>query len=728
LTLYAKSDGTTLAQHTSHVLSAVEAITQHLIPQITKRELAIAVHGAILHDLGKAHPYFQAKLDPLFNDEKYKYEVPHRHEISSLLFLPLFDRSEWPQLVDMVVAHHKSLRSPDRENGRGLIDLVENYGETSVFERHCGPWESWSAEVFAILEDFRVAPIAITRADARTAFDEALSLSEAARFGRNNWRGLLMSADHLASALQEDTSVKMEQLFKLPDLTTFHRRAEESSAELYPLSKKKVNSRKPHTLVIAPTGSGKTDFLLRRCKSGRVFYLLPFQASINAMFLRFERTINGTGDDRLPDNQRTDIRRVHSAAQIEIDKDFEEETLLQKHPGAALKVMTPHQIAGLLFGLAGHEATALDVAGQNVILDEVHVYSEQVQAMVLELIKMLVRLDCRIHIGSATIPTALANEIRSSMGGKTQIKEVRLNRQELASYNRHIVIKLSDEQAARDYIVKCIAEKKRILFISNRVAKSQERFEWVKENFPSVPSLLVHSRYRRKDRAYLEGQIEAFDRSEGPCIVCSTQVVEVSLDISFDTLVTDCAPLDSLIQRFGRVNRRRRISIEKILCIVGVIAPPANEREALPYDHVTLQRTWEELPSARLLRETILQKLIDKVYPTVDVKKIDIHLIEQKGVFTLPELWNRRKSVLLEILEVDSACVVRECDLQEYKSGNRDRQSLEIPVSISALRPKFKMWPQIDVGHHPLVCPDSCYDEAQGLMLGAEREPNCIIL
>ena len=114
--------------------------------------------------------------------------------------------------------------------------------------------------------------------------------------------------------------------------------------------------------------------------------------------------------------------------------------------------MTPHQIAALIFGLAGHEAIALDIAGQNVILDEVHVYSEQTQAMVLELVKALVRLGCRVHIGSATIPSALADELRRCLGGTEAVYEVRLSRAELATYDRHIVHKLEDEDAAREYV------------------------------------------------------------------------------------------------------------------------------------------------------------------------------------------------------------------------------------------------------------------------------------
>ena len=727
MTLYAKSDGTTLEQHTSHVVSAIEALTPELLPDATIDERQAAIHGAILHDLGKGHPYFQASLQKGF--ERPKFGVPHRHEISSLLFLPLFPRLEWPQLIDMVVAHHKSLEVFGGKSGKGLVDLVNNYNETPVFNRHAEGWEEWHGKVFEFLPRFKITPQELTHEQIRSAFDEALRHSEQKRTGRNKWRGLLMAADHLASALQEKTAPRLGRLFQSPNLNTFHIRAEKADAELYPLAKKSAVSPKSHSLVIAPTGSGKTDFLLRRCEQGRVFYILPFQASINAMFLRLERMLNFKDEIRLPEEQQTDIRRVHAAAQIEIDGEIEEETVLQRHPGAALKVMTPHQIASLIFGLAGHEAVALDIARQNVILDEVHVYSEQTQAMVLELVKTLVRLGCRIHIGSATIPDALAKELIGCLGGKEAVYQVRLSEEELSTYDRHVLHQLSDEDAAQEYVRKCVKESKRILFISNRVATAQERFQWVQQTFPDVPKLLVHSRFRRGDRAKIENQIEGFDQREGPCIVCSTQVIEVSLDISFDTLVTDCAPLDSLIQRFGRVNRRRKPKSEQTLYPVAVIAPPTAEQAAKPYALATLQDTWKVLPDGEVLHETSLQGLINQVYPVVDVKPIEVHLVETEAGFKLAELCNRPKSLLLEALEIDSASVIRTGDLEAYqRAWGKERQELEIPVSIKALRPKLKMWAQIEEGIHPFVCPDECYNGILGLLLGEEWEPKCIIL
>jgi CRISPR-associated endonuclease/helicase Cas3 len=92
---------------------------------------------------------------------------------------------------------------------------------------------------------------------------------------------LLKAADHFGSAFSYNTEKQLSSLFEKPDLSFYLNEARES--DLFPLSKVDPKDKREHTLVVAPTGAGKTDFLLKRTQ-GRVFYTLPFQASINAMW------------------------------------------------------------------------------------------------------------------------------------------------------------------------------------------------------------------------------------------------------------------------------------------------------------------------------------------------------------------------------------------------------------------------------------------------------------
>ncbi len=78
-----------------------------------------------------------------------------------------------------------------------------------------------------------------------------------------------------------------------------------------------------------------------------VFYTLPFQASINAMFRRLAKDLEA-------DNPQLDIRVLHAASSlVRLGKD-QQETVLQPLPGSAIKVLTPYQLAAIAFGLKGY--------------------------------------------------------------------------------------------------------------------------------------------------------------------------------------------------------------------------------------------------------------------------------------------------------------------------------------------------------------------------------------
>ncbi|MGL1489066.1 CRISPR-associated endonuclease Cas3'', partial [Vibrio parahaemolyticus] len=103
--------GLTLLEHTQHVTEAVELFAKKYGFSFN---IDIARKGAIIHDLGKAHPHFQRKIKNINSgsiSESREWDFIHRHEISSLAFLPCFPKEEWHNLIDLVIAHHKSIKN-----------------------------------------------------------------------------------------------------------------------------------------------------------------------------------------------------------------------------------------------------------------------------------------------------------------------------------------------------------------------------------------------------------------------------------------------------------------------------------------------------------------------------------------------------------------------------------------------------------------------------------------
>lgn len=669
----------------------------------------LAWKGAILHDIGKAHPKFQKKLK---SDGRSgiipEYEFPFRHEISSILFLPAFPGNEWPEIIEMVIGHHKSVSSLENNitNSRGILDLVDRFGDDAVFDEHSKCWDDWSGLGIDILKHFGIDVKFFNKTEALAAFTEVVDYCENTPMGWSAWRGLLIAADHFASALEEKTFSNLNNIFKAPDLSSFFHVSRNN--ELFPLSMENVHDPRPHTIVIAPTGAGKTDFLIKRCK-GRIFYTLPFQASINAMFRRIKSFC-----------PNDDVRVLHASSGLVLDSSLKahEEKLLQPLAGASIKVLTPYQIASVIFGSKGFEAVSLDLKGSDIILDEIHSYTEISAAIVYELINALLRLECRIHIGRATMPSILSDKIKELLGGDDFVYNVGLSEEKLKTFNRHIIHKLDRESDSQSIIKNALNEKQKVLIVCNTIQRAQKLYLELMDLFPLIPKLLIHSRFRRKDRNELEEQLtEVYQKMDGACLVVSTQVIEVSLDISFDLMITDAAPIDSLIQRFGRVNRRRTPQTIGKYKNIYVLKPAADSKSSLPYNHETTLKSFNVLKDGVLLEETDVQAMVDTVYTRFEIASIKSHSIIGENDYRITKLRDHPKSVLIDMMEIDSASVVLESERNDYLRETSERKRYyEIPVSLNFIKYNSgKFTDRLKSGSWPFVITDNYYDCSIGL-------------
>lgn len=692
-----KPEQTTLHDHLIHVAIAAEAFAGYL--GIDK---AIARKGAILHDIGKASPVFQERLKKSY--KRSPVDAPFRHEIASLFFLPLFPEAEHEALIEMVVAHHKSIRDLAKdENGKGILDLEGRWADDTNFQNHAKEWDVWSAEALQLLDALGIKTRPLTITEAQEAYERTLDYCEQKLpKGYSPWKGLLMGADHFASALIDKTEAETQRLFQIPELSFYDR-----TSELHPLSLMSAVNPAKHTIVTAPTGAGKTDFLLRRCKGGRVFYTLPFQASINAMHKRIKHDLEKK-------NPNLSIQLLHASSKLEVEEGKPEETALQGNMGVAIKVLTPHQIATLVFGTGGYEAMALDIKGCHVILDEIHTYTNVTRAIVLKIVEILKNLDCAVHIGTATMPSDLYQKVLIILG-KEEVFEVKLPDDELIKFNRHTVHKEENFEDCQVWIGEKLEAGEKILLVANTVQKAQDWYSFLKEAYPDTNSLLIHSRFTRGDRKRLEAELTELNKSDKPCFAVATQVVEVSLDISFDRMITEAAPIDALIQRFGRVNRKRSEKTIGHLKPVHVIQPPEETKAALPYELDVLQRTFEVLPNGELLPEKKLQVLIDQVFPVIEDVTVEKDAIFKNGKWTIARLCHNKKSLLLDRLEIDSVSCIRESDQDLYESSPyTERMQYEIPMRYHSVA--HNDLDRSTRGTLPFIIPDQAYDAELGLM------------
>ena len=377
---------------------------------------------------------------------------------------------------------------------------------------------------------------------------------------------------------------------------------------------------------------------------------------------------------------------------------------MQRHIGASVKVLTPHQMSSIVFGIKGYEAMAEDLRGCDVILDEIHTYSGEIQSIVLRIIEILLVLDCRVHIGTATMPTVLYKKVLALLGGPTHVYEVSLPDSILQTFNRHIIHKINNWEDGYGIIDHTLKSGNKVLLVCNQVKQSQQLYEILSDLYPNVKKMLIHSRFKRQDRQCLETALkEDFNMSDESCIVVSTQVVEVSLD--------------ALIQRFGRINRKRTKQTIGHYKDIYVIKPPKERGDALPYNLDVLQRSYDALPSDCILEEMHVQEMLDKVYPQIEVANIDYSgAVYVNGEWQIKQLCHHGKSALLDVLDIDVAVCIVESDRELYEQGHpNERIKLEIPISYKAIAYK-----KLDVsrqGHHPYIIPDRAYSEDMGLLI-----------
>jgi CRISPR-associated endonuclease/helicase Cas3 len=274
-------------------------------------------------------------------------------------------------------------------------------------------------------------------------------------------------------------------------------------------------------------------------------------------------------------------------------------------------------------------------------------------------------------------------------------------------------------------ITEAIRNGQKVLVVCNRIGNAQAIYKQLEELFPDIDKMLLHSRFKRKDRNALETALkDDYNHRLTACIVVATQVVEVSLDISFDMMVTEAAPIDAMIQRFGRINRIRTAATIGHYKPIYVVVPPAKESAARPYSQEVIQRSFDVLPDNTLLQESSLQTLIDQVYPKIERIDLDLNTAYTEGKhWRMKELCDKPKSALLDLLDVNSSVCITEADEEVYLEADSIlRCLLEIPVSYNSIR-----WRNLRIcqyGNYPYVVPPEAYSESMGLELSQTEQIN----
>lgn len=381
------------------------------------------------------------------------------------------------------------------------------------------------------------------------------------------------------------------------------------SPAFQPNSIQEAVTKSPPGLVIveAPMGCGKTEAALRLAQqwisAGHqqgIYFALPTQVTSNRIHRRVAEFLNHTLAN--PANLRLahghswlehDYNLALGSSRTRFDPDEDGDNPLSDLREARSwfrsskhALLSPFGVGTIDQALQGMVTVKhffvrrFALAGKVVILDEIHSYDIYTGTLVGALVRELLNLGCSVIVLSATLTAKRRQELLSAAGYEENhapesyplITSARRRSpvqhfQPQWSTNKRVELRAEvfSETAVLAELIRRAEAGEHVLWIRNTVIEAQKSFAALRSQIAEgeVTLGLLHSRFPFARRHELEGQwLDRLGRHRAPTgpgsILIATQVVEQSVDIDLDFIVSDLAPTDMLFQRMGRLWRHDR--------------------------------------------------------------------------------------------------------------------------------------------------------------------------
>jgi len=579
---FAKSNGETIEEHTKNVLKAFKKLKSFI--KLNKQEELIIENLIKFHDLGKKNPEFQNRIRKKLGINKlFKWHngnVPH--EWLSPSFITQEKENEIKEIIDklhldkerffnffifsILSHHHREGNVPNDALVKDIISWIK---------------EDWHFDVEYFYKPKEILYTYNTSED-KERWDLFFPY-------RVKWLGSLMKCDYCASA-----GISPEEQYKGSYHQDFQRFLKTNQIQLRNFQVVAGRNSDKSIVLVASTGIGKTESAMNWIKGQKAFYLLGIRIAVNEMYRRFKNIFY--------DN----VTLLHGEtsyffAQTEKSEDeYEEKIEKARKLSYPLTIATADQLITSVFKYPGFEFTYLTCSYSKIILDEIQSFSPSAIAAIVVFLKEIHELGGKFMLMTATLPPFIREEFRG-------LDNIHIFEPQLLNINRH-KINIIDENIESDKTKELLYSNrdKKILIICNTVRKSQRLYEFLNEFSPR----LIHSQFIGRDRKEKEKSIM---EAHSPSVWISTQVVEASLDIDFDVLLTENATIESLLQRFGRCYRRREYRKNEPNIFIFKSAPNN------VYDKDLFNSTWNVLQNYnnQIITEKVKQNMISQVFEDV---------------------------------------------------------------------------------------------------------------
>ncbi|BCL39688.1 CRISPR-associated helicase/endonuclease Cas3 (plasmid) [Nostoc sp. MS1] len=725
--------------------------------------------GAYLHDWGKANQHFQEMvylktINPKTLDQKYlkfrkdllKLSNDHsnrqmlRHEvISGILALQVVTFREWLeqcQNADLMIAiwaaigHHLKIGvNGNNQVAEFIAEILSGTGDELKIYTHHSDFQAvlkMGHQTLGLPKELPKVPQEIW---SKQELQKALInlRSEFIKFeSQLDWeqqkfiaavKATVIAADLAGSALplaEEDFKVWIEQVLTLQlSKEDFQKLVNQrlKGQKLRPFQESIAKSERRVTVVKAGCGTGKTIGAYawgKKWAVGRkLFFSYPTTGTASQGYIDY---VDGTEIEATLMHSRADLdRELLFSGESDDSEGINARLMAFQAWRKKLIVCTVDSVLGIIQNNRKPLYSWAAIAQSAFVFDEVHAYDSRLFGTLLKFIKAFRGAPILLMSASFTpeqleaIRQVLAEEgeaLDEPIEGPKELEE--LKRYDI-KYIRE-VINFDELQEIWQPTIEALSNKQKVLWVTNSVKSCIDIYRTAKvkltENLPEldIKPLIYHSRYRYKDRLKKhQAVIDAFQTNE-PVLAITTQVCEMSLDLSADLLISAMAPAASLIQRMGRLNRR--MARPEQGSKLAIIYPWHNKQ---PYDKAELS-TGEQLIQEFSHKTGISQRDLAQVAASLNVEEV-----EQVRSSWLEDNWCNRPDFLREggytitvLLGEDETSIwaIAEQHQQELlKQGlNESRMKLflkeaqawSVPIRIDA-RYKYWEWPR--KGFYPVT-------------------------
>lgn len=629
--------------HISFVMQAAEVLLDELGASILKQlglehidfvYFANTVKlGAYLHDWGKANQHFQEMVylktidpkSPNINDKNYREKILEavkehsekqmlRHEvISGILALQVPSFRAWLENfnADLAIAvwaamgHHLKIGiGSDRKPSGCIAQISPGTGdELRIYTAHLDFQTvlKMGNQALGLPAQLPEAPKQIwTKKELLTALnnlrDEFTSTLnwEQQKFAAAV-KATVIAADLAGSALpleQEDfktwiTEVLSLQLSKNELQKLVNQRL--NGKKLRPFQKLVANSKHRVTIVTAGCGTGKTvaayAWAEKWAIGRKLFFSYPTTGTASQGYIDYAE---GTEIEAALMHSRADLdRELLFSGDSDDSEGIDSRLMAFQAWRKKLIVCTVDSVLGLIQNNRKPLYSWAALAQSAFVFDEVHAYDKSLFGALIDFIKAF--RGAPILLMSASFSTEQLKAIHQVLAeGGEDIGEV-IREQKLEKLPRYDISYISNTEVlteAWQSVIEALKNGQKVLWVTNSVKTCIDIYRTAQikltELMPekgAIAPLIYHSRFRYKDRLKKHQAVIAEFKQNKPVLAITTQVCEMSLDLSADLLISALAPAAALIQRLGRLNRRMVNAEEGAK--LAIIYPWDNEK---PYD------------------------------------------------------------------------------------------------------------------------------------------------